>query len=269
MPDELNSLFDDEQGQVVDGQDLEGGAGEAEPEEETLEDQEGDLESGDDGEPAPQPPEINHQFAELRKKSEAEILRLTREIDQKDQLAAKIFEKTVKGEVNPFTGKPIETIEDFEAWAEASEKDALERAGLSPDYIEQIINNNPVIRQAAAIIEQNQKMQGKMAFDRELSEIQKINPKIRSIDDLIGEMKDNEEFNAMVAGKMPLSRAYAAAHRIPQKKTDGSKDHLQSVGGGVGGDATEPPTDVLQTYLSMGFTKDEAVKHWRKEHRNG
>ena len=269
MSEELNSLFDDEQEQVVDAPEAEDGAGEAEPEEEEEEEILDSEDSDGDGEPAPQPPEVNHQFAEFRKRSEAEIGRARAEAERASQMASMLFETAYKGEVNPFTGRPIETIEDFVAWKQENERQSLQQAGLPPDYIEQLINNHPVIKQAGAIIQQNQKMQGRMAFDRELSEIQKLNPKIRSIDDLVAETKDDETFQALQKGGMPLSKAYATTHRISQRKADSSKDHLQSVGGGSAGDASEPSKDVMQEYLNMGFTKDEAVKHWRKEHKNG
>lgn len=272
MSADLNTLFDDVQDGVVDQPNPDDVAGEAElddqeqEEEETLDNED---QSGDDGgEPGHQTREDNHQFAEFRKNAQAEINRIAGEAAQKDQLVNMLFEAGFKGEKNPLTGALIETVEDFIAWREESERQALQQAGLPPDYINQLINNHPVIRQAGAILQQNQQVQQKFAFDRELVEIQKMNPKIKSIDDLVAETKDDETFQALQKGGMSLSKAYATVHKIPQRKLDDTKGHLQSVGGGVGGDATEPPAETLKVYIDMGFTKKDAVEHWRKEHKN-
>jgi len=248
MPEQLNSLIDDEQEDVVDLQDPEDGAGEDNPEE-ILEDQE-EEEPGDDGEPAPQPPEENHKFAEFRKKQEAETRRIAEEKAKSDQLLNTLFESAYKGETNPFTGKPIETVDDFLAWKEENERQALQQAGLSPDYIKQMIDSNPAIQQANAIIKMNQEMQGRLAVDREIAEIQKVNPKIKTFEDLVADNANNEIFNALVNGGMSLSKAYATVHKIPQKKTDDSKAHLQSVGGGGTGSVTEKeiPANLLEMW---------------------
>lgn len=244
MSEQLNSLLDDEQDPVVEDLNPEEGAGEAEPEE--LEEQ--TDESGDDGEPAPQPPEENHKFAEFRKKHERELAEAKAEADRKQQMLDNLFSKTVKGEINPYTNKPIETLEDVEAWAAEEEKRKLESAGLSPDYLNEVIANNPVVKQASAIIAHNQEIQSQIAINREIAEIQKLNPKIKTIEDLIAENGDDEAFNAMVKGGMPLSKAYSIVHKIPQKKQD-TKTHLQTVGGGEpSGTGKEIPASDLSTW---------------------
>jgi hypothetical protein len=263
MSEPLNVL-DDTQEQTVDAQETDEVAGEAE-----LETEEQTEESGDDGgEPGRQTREENHQVAEFRKKAQAEINRLADEAKQKEQIVSMLFENTVKGEVNPFTGKPIETIEDFIAWKQEDEKQALQKAGLPPDYFEKLINSHPVIQQAAAVIEHNQQIQRKFAVDTEIGKIQAINPKIKSLNDLVMEMKDNEVFEALKNGGMPLSRAYAEVHKIPQRKQDDTKSHLQTLGGGNAGNATDPPQDVVKEYLKWNpkASMDEIRTHWGKNH---
>lgn len=239
MSEELNTLNDDVQDGVVD---------QPETEEVTSEVTETETESNEEV-AIPQTPEVNHQFAEFRKQSQAEINRLREENEQRDQLAALLFENTVKGELNPFTGKPIETVEDFLAWKEENDRQNLEKAGLTPEYLEQMIANNPTVKQAAQILQQNQQVQQKMAVDGEIGKIQVMNPKIKGLPDLITEMKDNKTFNALTRGGMTLSEAYAEVHKIPQKKQDNTKDHLQTLGGGnPSGSESEIPADELSTW---------------------
>jgi hypothetical protein len=125
----------------------------------------------------------------------------------------------------------------------------LESAGLSPDYLNELIANNPVVKQASAIIAHNQDIQAQIAINREIAEIQRLNPKIKTIEDLIAENGDDEAFNAMVKGGMPLSKAYSIVHKIPQKKQD-TKTHLQTVGGGdpSGGMGKEIPASEFSTW---------------------
>ena len=194
---------------------------------------------------------MNYEKAVERAKKEAED-----DVTRSNQLLNMLFETGFKGEVNPYTQKPIETIEDFIAWKEEDDRKALEKAGLPPDYIDKAIANNPVIQQAMAIIQHNQQIQQKIAVDTEIGKIQAMNPKIKSMADLVAEMKDNEVFEALKNGGMSLSRAYETVMKVPQKKPDDSKDHLKSVGGGnAGGAESEIPADLLPTWKE-GFPDD-------------
>ena len=245
MSEELNAL-NEAQEQNVDAQNPDEVAGEASQEEQQND---ADNSGNDGGEPGRQTREENHQIAEFRKNAQAEINRLREEKEQRDQLAAMLFENTVKGELNPFTGKPIETVEDFLAWKEEDDKQKLEQAGLSPDFIKEMIANDPTVKAAAQILQQNQQEQQKMAVDGEIGKIQVMNPKIKGLPDLIAEMQDNRTFNALTRGGMTLSEAYAEVHKIPQKKQDNTKDHLQTLGGGnPSGSESEIPADELSTW---------------------
>lgn len=254
--EDLNTLFDDVTEEVVTPQ---------EPETETEEELELEEPESETEEVAePQTVEENRKFAEFRRKQEAEIARIAGEKEAAEQRALKVFSTTIKGQQNPYNGKTVETYEDYEEYLAQKESEALQTAGLPADYIEQAINNHPTIRELKQARAELVKVRGEIGFNAELAEIQKLNPKIRSIDDLVKETKDDVVFQALQRGGMPLSQAYAHTHKMPQPKPD-TKAHLQTVGGGNPMDASEPPKETLQTYLSMGFTKDEAVKHWRKE----
>lgn len=187
---------------------------------------------------------MNYDKAVERAKREA-----LAEAERKQQEFDNLFARTIKGELNPHTGRPIETYDDFMEWTKAEEARQLEDAGLSPDFIEQAIANNPVIQQATAIIKQNQMNQSRIAADREIAEIQKLNPKIKSVEDLYAERKDDDVFNALVQGGMPLSRAYEVVSKTPQRKED-TKSHMQSVGGGGTGNAIEKeiPGNLLEMW---------------------
>lgn len=233
---------DDGQEQVVDAQD----AGDANADD-TLE---GQDDTADVVIPEPQSKEENQKYAEFRRKTEAEVLRAKQEADQASRMMNEIFETAYKGEINPYTGQTIETVDDFIAWKDQHEKQQLQDAGLPPDYIDKVINNHPVIQQANAMLEQTKQTQQRVAFEKELIEIQKVNPKIKSIEDLVMENKDNETFNALLRGGMDLSKAYATVHKLPKAKQDDTKNHMQSVGGGTAGSGVEReiPANELETY---------------------
>ena len=83
MSEELNTLTDDVQEQVVDA-----------PETEEVESEIEETETPETSEEVaiPQTPEENHKFAEFRKTTQAQMGQLTEQIGQKDQLLNMLFE---------------------------------------------------------------------------------------------------------------------------------------------------------------------------------
>jgi hypothetical protein len=106
-----------------------------------------------------------------------------------------------------------------------------------------------------------------MAVDTELARIQVLNPKIKTMPDLVAEMKDNETFNALTRGGMPLSKAYDTVAKVPQRKPDDTKSHLQSLGGGNAGSVTDVTPDEMKEFQRWNpkATKDEIIA-WKKSH---
>lgn len=192
-------------------------------------------------EPQKQTAEENAKFAEIRRKYEAENRRLKAELEAERQAKTERINEVVQtafqGYINPYTEKPIETEQDYEDYQAMYREDVLQNLGLSTDYIEKMISENPVVRQAQSILEAQNHQRSKIQFDMKLAEISKLDPNIKTLDDL-QKMPNIKEFNSYVL-KPPYGKGYdlVDAFRLvnPEHNKKPSqaetKDHLIKAGG--------------------------------------
>jgi len=148
--------------------------------------------------------EENARYAAIRRKAEA---------DAKAKADARIAQ-ICKGVVHPATGRPITTLEEYEDALYVQDKmardKALQEKGVDPRIIDQAIQNNPVVRQAQALMEQTQTMQSMTRLQNELAEISKLDPSIQTWDD-IRNLPTVGEIQAKVAQGWSLLDAFKTA----------------------------------------------------------
>lgn len=210
----------------------------------------------------PQSAEDNAKFAEIRRKYEAEKKQILAELEAeraaKVERVNEVVQTAFRGAINPYTDKPIETEEDYEEYQKMYREDALEKLGYSKDFIEKEIARNPIIKEAQKIIEAQKSYQSKLAFDARLLEITKLNPEIKTIDDL-QKIPEIEEFNEYVLQKhYDIVDAYKLVSHDAKKKisTAEQKEHLIRTGGnGGGGLEIEIPSSEI-AYYKDSFPKD-------------
>lgn len=215
-----------------------------ETEAEEIGESEEELEESEEQEKPAEPPkqtaEENAKFAEIRRKYEAENKRLKAELEaerqSKSERINEVVQTAFKGYINPYNEKPIETEQDYEDYQKMYREDMLQQLGLSTDYIEKMISENPVVKQAQAVLETQNLQRSKMQFDIKLSEISKLDPNIRTIDDL-QKMPNIDEFNDYVLNKHydmvdAFKLVNPETHRKPSQSE--TKDHLIKLGGQEG-----------------------------------
>lgn len=189
--------------------------------------------------------EENARYASIRRKAEA---------DAKAKADARIAQ-ICKGVVHPRTGQPITTLEEYEDALYIQDKMARDKAlqdkGVDPRIIDQAIQNNPTVRQAEAVLQQQQLALAQQKLEADLAEISKIDPSIKSFKDLdklesIGEImrKIGEGWNLIDAFKTVefeniLARGKAGAKQSAINQTRG-KAHLQ------GADSLAEDTDEVE-----------------------
>lgn len=226
--EELNTLFgldaeDEVQAEVVDqpdGDATDEGAGEEEIEEPA-------------GEPAPhqQTRQENQVAAQARRAAEER----TRAVEiERDKAAAEVellkralmqygYEGTAQEIADAITAsKTGQTPEEVERMRMAEEAAMNER-----------INSHPAVQQATQMLQQIQQQRTQDLFNRELREIQKINPEIKSLADLRNLGESQEVFDALIKGGMHIDQAYkaiAGKHPAPAAKPD-TKGHLKVTNG--------------------------------------
>jgi hypothetical protein len=214
-------------------------------------------------EPQKQTAEENAKFAEIRRKYEAENRRLKAELEAerraKSERINEVVQTAFQGYINPYTEKPIETEQDYEDYQAMYREDVLRNLGLSTDYIERMISENPVVRQAQSILEAQNHQRSKIQFDMKLAEISKLDPNIKTIDDL-QKMPNVEQFNYYVLQKKyDLVDAFRLVNPEHNKKPSQAetKDHLIKLGGqDGGGKEKEIPASEL-AYWKDSFPNDK------------
>ena len=210
--------------------------------------------------------EENAKFAEIRRKADAEINKLRAELDHERQSKAdrinEVVNNAYKGSVNPYTNRPIETEADYEEYQQMYKEDVLSQLGVSKDFITKEIENNPIVKEAQRILEAQKAGQAKALFDSRLAEITKLNPDIKSIDDLM-KMPNKAEFDDYVLNKhYDILDAYKLVNGDTKKKpnTSETKEHLIKTGGQGGGSVgLEIPGELLDYYKET-FPKETAAQ---------
>lgn len=200
-----------------------------------------------------QTPEERAVWAARRRQWEARERQAREEAAQArvDQVYADMF----KGQVNPFTGKPITTEAEFKAYeaekTRRAEAEQLQNAGIDPKTIQNMVDQQmaPFRQQMeaarlSAIQETARAANARMeaALQQELKKVSAMDPSIKTLED-IRAMPTAAKFNDYVQKGLGLEDAFylanrqavderrmAAARAATQEKLAG-KDHLNPVSG--------------------------------------
>lgn len=183
----------------------------------------------------------NAIYAEARRNAEAEARRKA-ELQQKERDAR--FAQRFKGFTNPQTGAAITSEKEYFEALDAQERiqaqQKLQESGLSADFLDKLIAQNPTVRQAQEIMAQTQRQEADRQLASDLAEIAKIDPNIKSLADLAA----TENFQAILQmvneNHLSVLDAYKIANfdSITNKRADAakqaainsakSKDHLET-----------------------------------------
>ena len=148
------------------------------------------------------------QYAAARRKAERDY---NERIASRDAEFARRF-----GHIkNPVTGQPIRTEADYFAALDAQQREQqeeeLRQRGIDPTLLSQAIENNPVVIQAKQLLAQNQKAEMERALESQVREIGKLDPSIKTFDDL-AKMPNFAEFDRLARGGYDLVSAYKIAN---------------------------------------------------------
>lgn len=226
--------------------------------------------------------EENAKYAAIRRKAEEEAsAKAQKQID--DAFAALNM-------VDPYTGKPIKTKADFEAYQAGKTKEktegVLEKTGWTEDELKQYVDELPDVKAAKQAKETYERMQQKQALDTQIAELGKIDSAIKSVEDL--QKQDNyrtiyeyvlrglnivdayklANFDKLSSEKLSAERASSAARQAALNSK--SKEHLQPTTPRGEGAATVP-ADVMEYYKALNPTATvaEITAHYNKNHQKG
>lgn len=144
-------------------------------------------------------------WAKARRRAEAEANARAEKIAQSKIDA--FFAEKANGIVNPATGKPVTTKAEFD---EAYAAMQLQKAGVKPDMLNDLIAQNPIIKQATEVVQQEKQRQAEAFGTAEIAKLKKQYdlPEVKSVDDLAN-MENGKAIINLWAKGVPLDKAYA------------------------------------------------------------
>jgi len=140
---------------------------------------------------------------------------------------------------NPKTGMPIRSEQDYldalDAQEEMAAKSELQEKGIDPALIDNLIANNPQIRQAKAVMEQAQRQNMINQVNNDVAELNKLDPSITSLEtvppDVIQYCIDRQMDSLVDAYKIVMYGQASAAIQQQAINQAKGKSHLNPVNG--------------------------------------
>lgn len=180
--------------------------------------------SNQDGDHSPQSPEENSRYAAARRQAEAQRDRARNELAAERERSKKLLDESIAslGIMNPYTGQPITDKAGLDAYNNARASEAktqfMTNQGLNEQQYQQLINSLPEVQAALRAKAESERaaaeyrnMQAKSSIESQLGELQKLDPDIRSIDDL-AKMENYDAFYGYVKKGNSLADAYRLAN---------------------------------------------------------
>ena len=230
------------------------------------------------------------QFAAARRKAEAERdAAIARAQEDAQQQVDEFFKNS--GLMNPYTGQPITTRAEYEAYRErfeaAQKAKLMEKAGITQEEFQAFVQGLPEVRaarqakaEAEAAARQAREQEAKARVDEQLRQIQAIDPTVKELGDL-AKLDTYPKLYDMVKRGYSILDAYRLANydTLTQRAAEASrkaainsvqsKQHLKATES-RGGGAIPIPDSVLEEYrvLNPGATKEEIQKHYQSYMKN-
>lgn len=230
------------------------------------------------------------QFAAARRKAEAERdAAIARAKEDAQKQVDEFFRNS--GLMNPYTGQPITTRAEYEAYRERFEADQkaklMEKAGITQEEFQAFVQGLPEVRaarqakaEAEAAARQAREQEAKARVDEQLRQIQAIDPTVKELGDL-AKLDTYPKLYNMVKRGYSILDAYRLANydTLTQRAAEASrkaainsvqsKQHLKATES-RGGGAIPVPDSVLEEYrvLNPGATKEEIQKHYQSYMKN-
>ena len=228
--------------------------------------------------------EERHRQAALRRAREQQ------EWQNKTQQAVDAaYAKLLGGQINPFTGKPITTQAEYEAYeamkAQQSTNNALQKAGIDPSLIQQMVQQEVApmkqelqkakMREAQAMAaEYNRKVEE--AKEQAAKSIAALyDPSIKSFDDILAMptvgrfsellQKGNSFEDAFyLANREAIDKRRAAAAYRKGADAGANRQHLSPAPAASGAEPVIVPADVARSYreVTPGMTDAEIAKEY-------
>ena len=218
--------------------------------------------------PEAEPEDRNAAFARVRREAEAKANRRMSALD------AEVAER-FKGFTNPITGQPITTAKEYfdalDAQNQVDTQRTLAEKGLDPKLIDNAVNNNPAIKAANLILQQERLKSVQTYLDEQVAEVGKIDPDIKTAQDIEKTERYSEVLRYVKENHLSIVDAYKLtyADKLNERKTAAvkqqainnakSQQHLTATEGNTkSSDLKEVPSSVIEQWRMFFPDKTDA-----------
>lgn len=230
------------------------------------------TEESGSGEPQGQSDEMNRIYADARRRAEAEA---DRKYAQKYAQLDRMYAERFKGLENPETHQPItnanEYLEALAAQERMQAREQVQQAGIDPAILDRMINNSPVVQQAARATEELNASKAQQMIQEDYQAIVNLDPSINSVADVEKAEGFSDACKYAAENGVRLSDAYKIVNfdRLSAARTDAaaqgainqakSKGHLATANGVANKDnMREIPEESIRTWRSWFPDKSDA-----------
>ena len=225
--------------------------------------------------------EEDSRYAAARRNAEA-ALKAEREKIARDRETMESDIISSLGIVDPSTGNVINTKGDLEKYRAAQTRAEIQalalRSGISEDELSAMIDRHPEVVKARIAQQEAETAAAKSRINAQLAEISKLDPSIKSVDDLVrtdnyAEIKNKVQIGYSLADAYKLvnfdrlSARSGEAGKQAAINSISSKSHLTTTPVGTAGSiAVVVPEDIKTAYrqINPGITDEEIAKHYSK-----
>lgn len=196
----------------------------------------------------------------------------------------------LSGLKNPYTGQPITSKAEYDAYRERFERDrreqVLKQTGMTQEEFQRFVQELPEMREARQAresaeraVREAREAAARVKLDEQIREIGKLDPSIKSPEDLL-KMPTYQKFYELVrlgnsftdafrlANFDALAQRSAAGARQAAVNSARSKEHLTETKT-RGSGAASVPAEVREQYklFNPDATEEEIQKHWQRSHK--
>ena len=236
-------------------------------------------ENDGDSEPTEQTAEENARYAAIRRRAEEEARK--RYDAQMGQLNQKIS-AMCNGVTHPVTGKPITNVNDYIDALSIQQRQAqeaeLQEKGVDPRLIDRMVASNPAVLQAQMYMEQMQMQEANAQIQRDVEEISKLDPSIKSMEDLANTPYINDLVRYCQEHNATLTDAFKVLqfNNIRSVDTDAArqqainqmrgKSHLPSQSQSLdsGDDDVDVPPEIMARFKADGKTEKQIKELYKR-----
>lgn len=226
--------------------------------------------------------EDNARFAAARRRAEAQFNQRIQQERQaaKDEMVRQMYE----GQLDPYTNKPITSEADLQAYQQAYQREQeqltrnqMQRAGLDPDILDRMIENNPKVKRAEQLTAQFEAAEGERKMNEAIKEISRLDPSITDVAALANHpnvLAFNEYVNRgyslvdafRLANFDTLTGKKAAAAKQQAMNNVNGKSHLTTTAGNAGGDdvVIDPQEMQMMKHAFPNLTHAQLVAKFKK-----